>query len=192
MQQSKKYVPRAGLSKQSVIDSATIFINQQGLENLTLGKLAKSLNIKPPSLYNHVSSLENLKQELALKGARLLKEDLQNATVGKAKEDALSALAKAYRQFGKNNPGLFQATLRHVEDQNDALKTAGYDLLRILLAVLAGFGVKDNDALHAIRSLRASLAGFVMLELNNGFGMPLDVDESFERLIAMHIEQLKH
>jgi len=40
------------------------------------------------------------------------------------------------------------------------------------------------DTLHAIRGLRAMLHGFVALEAAGGFGMPLDLDVSYRRLVA--------
>ena len=42
-----------------------------------------------------------------------------------------------------------------------------------------------DDALHATRVLRSALTGFVALEQNGGFGLPLALDETFERLIAL-------
>jgi len=34
-----------------------------------------------------------------------------------------------------------------------------------------------------VRVVRSALHGFVALELNGGFGMSLDLDESFDRLV---------
>jgi AcrR family transcriptional regulator len=45
-------------------------------------------------------------------------------------------------------------------------------------------GAPDTDALHAIRALRAMLHGFVALEAAGGFGLPLDLDESYRRMVA--------
>jgi hypothetical protein len=41
-----------------------------------------------------------------------------------------------------------------------------------------------DDAVHAVRGLRALVHGFVTLETAGGFGFPLDRDESFRRLLA--------
>jgi hypothetical protein len=46
---------------------------------------------------------------------------------------------------------------------------------------------RASDAVHAIR---ATLHGFVALEAGGGFGLPEDVDESFERLVAMLVSGL--
>jgi hypothetical protein len=52
-----------------------------------------------------------------------------------------------------------------------------------VFAVLAGYGLSGEDAVDAARALRASMHGFVTLENGGGFGLPVDVDRSFTRLI---------
>jgi hypothetical protein len=60
----------------------------------------------------------------------------------------------------------------------------------IAVVVLAGYGLQGNDALHATRGLRSLLHGFVALEAAGGFGLPLDRDESFARLVQVFIAGL--
>ncbi len=57
----------------------------------------------------------------------------------------------------------------------------------MLRAVLEAYDLRDEAALHAIRGLRSLLHGFVSLELAGGFGLPLDIDESFVRLVRIFI-----
>ena len=47
--------------------------------------------------------------------------------------------------------------------------------------------VVGDDALHAVRALRATVHGFATLEIAGGFGLPLDCDESFRRLVQVLI-----
>ena len=54
----------------------------------------------------------------------------------------------------------------------------------VVLAVLRGYELTGDEAIHAARSVRSALHGFVTLELDAGFGIPLDLDESFARLIT--------
>jgi hypothetical protein len=67
--------------------------------------------------------------------------------------------------------------------EDEAHTAAAANVLRIVLAVLAGYGLDDADAIDAARALRASLHGFVTLEAGGGFGMSNDVDRSYDRLI---------
>jgi hypothetical protein len=54
------------------------------------------------------------------------------------------------------------------------------------------YGLTGEDAVHAVRVLRSAMHGFVSLELMGGFGLPLNLDESFRRLIQMFIDGLRH
>ena len=64
--------PRSNLTKQSVVQAAADLINAEGLEALSLGRLASELGIRTPSLYNHVDGLPGLMRELSILNARNL------------------------------------------------------------------------------------------------------------------------
>jgi hypothetical protein len=55
--------------------------------------------------------------------------------------------------------------------------------LQVITDVLAGYDLRDDDAIHATRALRATLHGFVTLEIAGDFRLAVDIDGSFERLI---------
>lgn len=60
-------------------------------------------------------------------------------------------------------------------------------VLRVVFAILAGYGITGDHGVDATRSLRAGLHGFVTLEAAGAFGMPRDLDRSFDRfLTAFH------
>ena len=63
--------------------------------------------------------------------------------------------------------------------------------MQVGLAVMASLGLQGDDAIHAVRGLRSVVHGFATLEVAGGFGMPLDCDESFRRLIAALIRGLQ-
>jgi Tetracyclin repressor-like, C-terminal domain len=66
----------------------------------------------------------------------------------------------------------------------DAAHIAAADaVLRVVFAVLAGYGITGKDAIDAVRALRAVLHGFLTLEAD-GFGMPRDIDRSYQRFIT--------
>src|SRR2546430_5946247 len=57
---------RAGLDQASVVEAAVKLVDEEGIEQLTLGRLAERLGVRTPSLYNHVAGLPGLKHELML------------------------------------------------------------------------------------------------------------------------------
>ena len=57
--------------------------------------------------------------------------------------------------------------------------------MNLVLAVLRGYGLEGDDGVHAARIVRSALHGFAALETGEGFGIPLDLDETFERLVGV-------
>ncbi|MEU4552688.1 TetR-like C-terminal domain-containing protein [Micromonospora violae] len=53
----------------------------------------------------------------------------------------------------------------------------------MLLALLRGYDITGDDAIHAVRAIRVVLQGFVTLEAAGGFGLPQSLDETFDRLV---------
>jgi AcrR family transcriptional regulator len=176
-------VPRAGLDRERLVGEAAAIADTEGLENVTLARLASRLNVKAPSLYNHVDGLDELRRALKLHALNEQANALREAAVGRSGPDALRALARALRAFAREHPGLHAATRVSTVGESEELAAASDAVLHVVFAVLRGYGLEGNALVHATRSLRAAIGGFVELELDGGFGMPQDVEESFEWLV---------
>lgn len=174
--------PRAGLDAQSVVDAAARVADAEGLESLTLTRLAGELGVRPPSLYAHVEGLADLRSRLARRGATQLAGLLQAAAAGRAGGDALSAIAEAYRSYARAHPGTY-AALQRAPDANRHEASAA--LVEVVLAVLRGYGLGGEAAIHATRAIRAALHGFVLLEMSEGFGYPLSLEDSYRQLVTI-------
>jgi AcrR family transcriptional regulator len=177
-------MPRAGLTAESVVAAAAELADAEGLKALTLAALAGRLGVRPPSLYAHLGGLEDLRRRLAARGAEQLAAALQTAATGRAGSQALAAVAAAYRDYAHAHPGAYAALQRADPDSGQAAEAAAR-LVDVMLAVLAGYDLEGEPALHATRAIRSALHGFVLLESQAGFGLPLSLDESFARLVAM-------
>jgi AcrR family transcriptional regulator len=177
-------VPRAGLSAAAVVRAAADLADDDGLEALTLARIAASVGVRTPSLYNHVGGLDDVRRRIALVGLRELGDALRDAAVGRAGDDALTAMAHAYRAYARAHPGRYAATQRAPATADADLTDAARGAVNVLLAILRGYGLEGDDAIHAARGVRSALHGFVALETGGGFGIPVDLDESFDRMIA--------
>lgn len=175
---------RAGLTADSVVAAGAELADERGLDGVSLSALAGRLGVRPPSLYAHVEGLEDLRRRIAALGARQLAERLQAVAAGRAGADALSAVADAYRAYARAHPGAY-AALQLAPARSEDAAAAGARILAVVLAVLAGYGLEGDRALHAARAVRSALHGFVLLETGQGFGLPLSLDESFAALVAM-------
>lgn len=177
-------MPRRGLDTEAVVDAAAAIADAEGLEAVTLARLAAQLGVRAPSLYSHVDGLDDLRRRLAARGARQLAGELQAAAAGRARGDALAAIADAYRNYARRHPGTYAALQR--APGSDALGAeAAARVVDVVVAALRGYGLEGEDAIHAVRIVRAALHGFVALENDGGFGLPLAPDESFRRLVAV-------
>jgi AcrR family transcriptional regulator len=182
--------PKARLDHAAVIQAAADLADAEGFDQLTLASLAERLGVRVPSLYNHVSGLPGLRRDLVLLGSRELSARLARATIGRAADDAVVALAQAYRAFAREHPGLYAAAQRAPDPADQEAQAAAREVVEIVLAVLAAYSLQEETAIHAVRGLRSALHGFVTLEASGGFGIPLGLDESFRRLIQMLIRGL--
>jgi AcrR family transcriptional regulator len=181
-------VPRGRLDSDAVVAAAASLADAVGLPQLTLARLADHLGIRSPSLYAHVDSLADLRTRVAIRGARELTAELQRAAAGRAGGDALRAVARAYRAYARAHPGAYAAIQRAPEadpDPDPAFQQVAAMLVEVLVSVLRGYGLDGEDAIHGVRMVRAALHGFVSLEREGGFAMPIAIGETFERLIGV-------
>lgn len=169
--------------------AAASLADAQGLEAVTLGTLADRLGVRTPSLYNHVEGLLGLRRDLAVLGMRELRGRLARAALGRSGDEAVMAIARAYRAFAHERPGLYAATLGPYP-RDATLEREGQRVVDIVLAVLEHYHLGGEAAIHAVRGLRSALHGFVSLEATGGFGMPYSLDESFERLVRLLVSGL--
>ena len=186
--------PRSNLTKEAVVQAAADLLNTEGLDALSLNRLAEKLDIRTPSLYNHVDGLPGLMSELSILNARNLAERLSDAAIGHSGPELVMSVMQAYRSYIKEFTGLYLSTLRvsgMQEEVDPELEKEEARSLKVALAVMASFGLKGEDAIHAVRAFRSLVHGFATLEVYGGFGLPLDLDESFVRLVDLFIAGLQ-
>jgi AcrR family transcriptional regulator len=174
-----------------VVDEAVRIADADGLGEVTLARVATALDVRAPSLYNHVAGLGGLLRLVSLRGSIELRDALRDAGVGRAGAEAVHAIGHAYRDFARCHPGLYAATVRAPAADDAEAKEAAARVAGVVVAVLAGFGLEGDLALHHVRVIRSALHGFVTIEAAEGFGLPLDLDESFELLLATLIAGLE-
>jgi AcrR family transcriptional regulator len=186
--------PRSNLTKEIVVQTAADLLNSEGLDALTLHRLAEELDIRTPSLYNHVDGYAGLMRELSILNAQSLADRLSEAAIGQSGPGLVMSVMQAYRSYIKESTGLYLATLRvsgMQEEIDPGLQREEARSLKVAMAVMASFGLQGDEALHAVRALRSLVHGFATLEVSGGFGMPLDLDESFARLVNLFIAGLQ-
>lgn len=186
--------PRIRLDRNAVVQAAVDLINTEGIEALSLSRLAQKLGIKTPSLYNHVDGLAGLQQELAVMNMKLLADRFGEAAIGKSGPELFIDVAQAFRGYVKEYPGLYLSTLRSSGNQgfqDENLQHEEARLMKVGLAVMASLGLQGDEAIHGLRAFRSMVHGFATLEIAGGFGLPQDCDESFRRLVLALVAGLR-
>jgi AcrR family transcriptional regulator len=182
--------PRAGLSEAVIVGAAADLADAEGLDAVSLVRLAARLRVQAPSLYNHVAGQDGIRRGLAAMAAEQMAERLTRAAVGKSGEDAVFAVAAAYRSFARERPGLYSAMQRAPEPDEARYQAAAERILDVIGAALEPFRLNGDDLIDAIRALRSLVHGFVALEAAGGFGLKRDVDRSFDAALTVYLRGL--
>jgi AcrR family transcriptional regulator len=177
-------VPRAGLTEARVIDEGEKMADEVGLTQLTLAALATRLGVRQPSLYKHIDGMAGLQRGIAVRAKNELAEILSRAAVGRSRGDAVMSIAKAYRTWAVEHPGRYGAAQRAPVPGDVDDEAASRAVVEIVSDVMAGFELHEDEAIDAIRAIRAALHGFVTLETGGAFGLPVDINRSFDRLVG--------
>lgn len=85
-----------GISKDIVLAKAIEMIERNENPTISMRELTEELEIKTPSLYNHVKSMNELFIDISRYAAEELKQTQLAAIKGKNRDDALCALAAAF------------------------------------------------------------------------------------------------
>ncbi|MGN0962372.1 MAG: TetR/AcrR family transcriptional regulator [Clostridia bacterium] len=179
---------KAGLTKKTIVETAARMADTKGLAHVTLKELAAELGVKSPSLYKHIpGGLSEIYEELMVYGWRCVDNDLARAAAGKAKDDAIRAICRAFRDFAIQHPGVFEVLQWHNSYTSDRNKEATKGIIATLNQILEAYHMTEDQKLHILRFLRGFVQGFATIEAHGGFGDPVSVDESFDFAVTVII-----
>lgn len=182
---------RAGLDLQIILQTAADLADEKGMEHVTLANLAKKLNVRSPSLYNHVDGLGGLRKKLALYGIRRLNETLTRAAVGRSGGKAVHAIAASYIQFVREHPGVYDCLVRMPDWKDEETRQAAGEIINLIVRLLHAYGLQGEPAVHAVRALHSLLHGFAALEQTGNFNIPIDPDVSLRLAIDAFLAGLQ-
>lgn len=179
---------RIKVTKETIIQASEKLIRQDGYEALTLAGIAKALNIKTPSLYNHISSLNDLKQNLALYAVKHLKHAVTVSAIGKSGADALKSISFAVVYFMRDHPEWHEMILSAPDPLEKAFSAASSEIIAVFFKVLEPYKFSEEKAIHIVRGLRALSQGFVSLERRRGFNLDVSLDDSISLAFDIFIK----
>lgn len=184
-------MPRASLDTQRVIDEAASIADAEGLDAVTLTRVADRLGVRQPALYRHVEGYDDLLRSLGLRGREMLADRLSTAAQGVAGPDVVRALGDAWRGVVREAPGLYAATDRYPCAGDVELEDAVEEVVTIIFRSLGGFKLDEAQRIHVARALRSSFHGFAHLESGDGHPHPHDLEETFSNLVDLLVAGIR-
>jgi AcrR family transcriptional regulator len=156
--------------QREIVAAARTLLHTEGLEALTVGRIAKALGIKPPSLYKHFAGKREIEAVLIAEALTSQAEALEAA------QDDLATLAAAYRSWALEHPQLYRLLTERPLPRDLLPKglegRAAAPLLR---------AAPDPDIARASWGF---MHGMVMLELAGRFPPWAKVDRTWSKAIA--------
>lgn len=181
-------MPRQGLNRNAVIEAAIQLANKEGFSSLSLGELARQLDIRPPSLYKHIQSLEDLQDEIGIRGINALIHELNQVDNQGNPQNTIYEICIIYRNFALKNKALYESIQPAMTRRSPKFQESAKELLETILSFVTRLKINKKDYIHAVRSLRSLMHGFIELERQGGFGMKEDLDKSFQYLVKIFTE----
>lgn len=182
---------RQRVNLREVTTTAILLADRQSFDALSLTAVATELGIRPSALYTYFDSLADLRYAVAVQATVNLTDDLRDAAIGQSGDEAVMALAEAYRRFAVRHPGQYASTLLPPAGPGDDLTNAAQRLTDVFARVIANYGHDGDRAIHAARAARSAIHGFVALEICQGFHHDTDQDDSFAHLVTTVLSGLR-
>jgi AcrR family transcriptional regulator len=172
--------------RQLIVDTARQIAEAEGWDAVTTRRLSTAIEYSQPVLYKHFSGMDQVAAAVAVDGFAELGRLLRKARTGaKPPDDALARIARAYLDFARDNPAVYDAmftartTLRFAEPDTPPELVTAFDELREAMSAIANEA--DADTLTEV--FWAALHGLV--SLSRGGRLRPDHDrERVEALIA--------
>lgn len=169
------------LTKTDVIQAAADIADEHGLNNLSLKNVAEKLNIRTPSLYNHITSLDNLLREVAHSGMRAMNERMFHAAAGISADAAVKAVSVEYFHYMVEHPGVYETiqwVAWHGNDETAELFSR-YQALLKKLVLSCHLGAQNAEEITEM--IMGMLHGYTTLKLGEALQAPGQADAGLLR-----------
>lgn len=184
-------MPRTGLTKQAIVDAAIQLIEEEGYSAFSMRELAKRLDVKAASLYNHVGSMDEVLAEVGAYAIGALNQMQFSAIEGVQKDAAIIALAMAYRKFAKERPALYEVIMSLHKTGKEVIEKTAHPITAPFMQVLSDYPLDSEQIMHWQRVLRSIMHGFLSQEEAGYFcHFPIDSNRSYALAIQCYVDGL--
>ncbi|WP_246843077.1 TetR/AcrR family transcriptional regulator C-terminal domain-containing protein [Allokutzneria sp. NRRL B-24872] len=150
--------PRDKVTREKVLAAALTLVEENGIEGLSMRKLAAAVGVEAMSLYNHVPNKDAVIDGIA---ELVIQRMVLPEPTGSWKAD-LRALADAFRAAATGHPHAARLLLTRQLVSGGSLAASN-----AALAALRAAGFSSSEAVHALRAVLAFLVGTVLREVES-------------------------
>lgn len=168
------------LTKEIIIKTASDIVDRDGLNKLSLKRLAEELGIRSPSLYNHVSCLDDLWREVAHNGMKKMNFLMKEAAIGKSGNEAIKCISGAYLNYMISHPGVYEAIQWSVWNGNKETENIFNDYKEFLMKLIVSCNLKNGDNNVILNLLIGILHGYTTMQLGEAIKNPNQIITDFK------------
>lgn len=176
-------MPRRELNREKVLDAALELATQEGIDGLSMRKLAKRLGVEAMSLYNHVASKSDILDGIAER----VQASIERADPTQPWQERIRTTARNTYRTLKKHPVVPLALVR---DEANPISVAALLPLDDVVAALFEAGFDDETARQALSAVNSLVYGSLLLA-TGGFEREFTPQHETEHL-ELYLNQLDH
>ena len=169
--------PRTSLD--AIVREARHILEAEGLEGLTMRRVAEGVGVRAPSLYKHVRDRGELIRLVANDAVSELGRRLASAAASGDPRHDMASMAQAHRSFAHGLPETYRLLWSRVPEAWRADPEVNISAAAPVLDTVSRLTGRTGT-LEAARTFTAWAHGFVSMELAGAFRIAGDVDAAFD------------
>lgn len=154
---------KRNLSQEKIITCFRELAEEMDVQQVTFQHLAKRLDVKSPSLYNHFKNMREVKTALTAKLLQELNDELRRSLVGRSGTDALRIYAQVYQSFALANQCVYELLINVPHTNEEILLEGFHETNQIILQLFEFFDLTRAEKTHRSRELRSMIHGYLSL-----------------------------
>ncbi len=154
---------RGRLTKDKIIQAAMKIMDEEGLDAVTMRRVAREVGVEAMSLYNHVRDKEDLLDGVCSCVMRDFQLPEDQADLYASARD----IAHEWRRILKSHPNVMSL---FAERQKPLSDPKALIPIEIALEILGRLGLNQLDTVKAFHVFGGYIMGFVMMEVGQMFG----------------------
>jgi AcrR family transcriptional regulator len=150
--------PRQKLSRDKIVEAALRVMDAEGLEAVSMRRVAREVGVEAMSLYHHVNDKDDLLQGVCDK----IMGSFEFPDEGGTWDERMRAGARSWRRLLQAHPDIMR--LFAVTHGPSPTSPASLRPTEFALRMIRDAGISDRDTVQAFHAFGGYIQGFVMME----------------------------